>query len=192
MFWHILLWKSSHSSVHRTSVSLNFPPCWNWQQIQYSDNNIQWSYQSCDEVLMAHSTLNSNMPQWATVSVPYKANTHCHPPMQSHLCYSTRSFSLQMCIALEAHLLLKIPWVQFISHMKLAPSLVPRPRPAFRHLQYGKAGEVLVSFLTWAWCNWKMAELCKTNRLRFMYFRLTTRSTLGVWDSCLPLASYVW
>ena len=27
-------------------------------------------------------------------------------------------------------------------------SLVPRPYPAFRHLQYGKAGEGLVSFLT--------------------------------------------
>ena len=27
-------------------------------------------------------------------------------------------------------------------------SLVPRPRPAFRRLQYGKAGEGLVSFLT--------------------------------------------
>ena len=27
-------------------------------------------------------------------------------------------------------------------------SLVPKPRPAFHHLQYGKAGEGLVSFLT--------------------------------------------
>ena len=27
-------------------------------------------------------------------------------------------------------------------------SLVPRPRPAFRRFQYGKAGEGLVSFLT--------------------------------------------
>ena len=27
-------------------------------------------------------------------------------------------------------------------------SLVPRPRPAFHRLQYGKAGEGLVSFLT--------------------------------------------
>ena len=27
-------------------------------------------------------------------------------------------------------------------------SLVPRPRPAFHHLQYGKAGEGLVYFLT--------------------------------------------
>ena len=59
-------------------------------------------------------------------------------------------------------------------------SLVPRPRPAFRRLQYRKAVESLVSFLTWAWRNRKMAKFCRTNRLRFAYFKPTTRSTLGV------------
>ena len=34
------------------------------------------------------------------------------------------------------------------AHLKFMPNLVPRPRPAFRRLQYGKAGEGLVSFLT--------------------------------------------
>ena len=33
-------------------------------------------------------------------------------------------------------------------------SLVPRPHPAFRCLQYGKAGEGLVSFLTWVMSGW--------------------------------------
>ena len=35
--------------------------------------------------------------------------------------------------------------VSFLGH---CPSLVPRPYPAFRHLQYEKAREGLVSFLT--------------------------------------------
>ena len=34
-------------------------------------------------------------------------------------------------------------------HVYAKTSLVPRPRPAFRHLQYRKAGEGLVHFLMW-------------------------------------------
>ena len=38
---------------------------------------------------------------------------------------------------------------KYVSALKtFMPSLVPRPRPAFHRLQYRKAGEGLVSFLT--------------------------------------------
>ena len=37
-----------------------------------------------------------------------------------------------------------------------------------------------------------MAKMCKTTRLRFTYFQPTTPSTVGVYDSRLPLARYVW
>ena len=38
-------------------------------------------------------------------------------------------------------------------------SLVPRPRPALGHLQYGKAGRTwYVSFLTWGWRDLQMAK----------------------------------
>ena len=64
-----------------------------------------------------------------------------------------------------------------------ACSLVPRPRPAFRHLQYGKRGS-LVSFLTWGWCNRQMA---KNFRIQW-----TISSTLGVYNSRPPLDGYMW
>ena len=35
-------------------------------------------------------------------------------------------------------------------------------------------------------------KISRTNRLHFVYFHLTTRSTLGVYDSHLPLARYMW
>ena len=66
------------------------------------------------------------------------------------------------------------------THMSFMCSFVPRLRQAFCRLQYKKTWEALVSFLTWAWHNQKMAKICRTNRLCFTCFQLTTRSMLGV------------
>ena len=81
----------------------------------------------------------------------------------------------------------------FWVHMTVAyyHSLVPRPRPAFCRLQYGKAWRAWYLFscehdVIGKW--WKFSEqtgcvLC--------IFQLTTRSTLGVYNNRHPLARYV-
>ena len=46
------------------------------------------------------------------------------------------------------------------------PSLVPRPHPDLRHLQYGKIGRAWYLFHV-RLCNWKMAKIWKMYRLRF-------------------------
>ena len=56
-------------------------------------------------------------------------------------------------------------------------SLVSRPLPAFRHLQYGKAGRARYLF---SHEHDTLVKFCRTNRLRFAYFQLTTHSTLSV------------
>ena len=64
----------------------------------------------------------------------------------------------------------------------------PVPRPAFRCMQYGKAGRAgLLHLLTWAWHNQK---IFRTKTLRFECY--STRSTLGEYDSRPLLARYVW
>ena len=54
-------------------------------------------------------------------------------------------------------------------------SLVPRPHPAFRRLQYGKVGRARYLFS-------HDHDIIKNlpNRLRFMYFQPTTHSTIGI------------
>ena len=67
-----------------------------------------------------------------------------------------------------------------ISSVWQLASLVPRSRLSFPSLAVWKSGESLVSFLTWAGHNQKMAKIRQTNRLRSTYFQLTARSMLGV------------
>ena len=67
-------------------------------------------------------------------------------------------------------------------------SLVPRPRPAFRRLHFGKARrawylfsiehDVIENFPEQTGCVSRIVQL-------------TTRSTLGVYDNCPPLTKYV-
>ena len=47
-------------------------------------------------------------------------------------------------------------------------SLVPRPHPAFRCLQYRKR-ESLVSSLMWAWHNWQLAKKFRMKKWSFTY-----------------------
>ena len=77
------------------------------------------------------------------------------------------------------------------SHVHLA--LFPGPRPAFRRLQYGKAG--------WAWYvssreHYVIDKRPKFSERKSEVLRIVqpaTRSMLGVYDSCPPpLAKYVW
>ena len=67
-----------------------------------------------------------------------------------------------------------------LSNTYLEVSLVPRPRPAFCHFQYGKAGRTWY-LLTWVWCtcSQKMVKICRTNRLHFRHFQPTTCSVLS-------------
>ena len=76
---------------------------------------------------------------------------------------------------------------------KIGSSLVPRPCPAFRCFQYGKAGRAWYLFS----CEhdgigkWqKFSDI--TSVFHILFNRLYTHSTLGVYDSHLLLARYVW
>ena len=54
-----------------------------------------------------------------------------------------------------------------------------------------KSMESVVSFLTWAWHNQKMAKIFRINRLHMYVLRivqLTTHSTLSVYDNRPPIA----
>ena len=69
-------------------------------------------------------------------------------------------------------------------------SLVPRPRPAFCHLRYGKAGRAWY-LLKRAWCNRQMEENWTKNKISCIVQPTTTHSTIGMYDSHPPLAGYV-
>ena len=70
-------------------------------------------------------------------------------------------------------------------------SLIPGPWPTFHCLQYGKAGERLVPFLTWAWHNRKMKKLLEQTGCVLCTVQPTTCSMLSVYDSRPLLARYV-
>ena len=61
----------------------------------------------------------------------------------------------------------------------------PVPRPAFRRLQYGKAGRAWYIFS-------REHDVIRTKTLRLHVIQPSTRSTLGEYDSRPPLARYVW
>ena len=71
-------------------------------------------------------------------------------------------------------------------------SLVPRPRPAFRHLQYGKAGRAWYVSPHGHYVIDKWPKFSERNSEVLHIVQPTTRSTLGVYDSRPLLARYVW
>ena len=59
------------------------------------------------------------------------------------------TIAMSICFRLVVHsVLLPVLFSVWSFQGLTVISLVPRPRPAFRRFQYGKAGEGLVSFLT--------------------------------------------
>ena len=80
----------------------------------------------------------------------------------------------------------------FFVQGSLIPSLVSRHRPAFCRFQYRKQGEPGIfshmSMTYWenAWRKFAELTACVSCTIQ-----LTTRSMLGVYDSCLLLARYV-
>ena len=67
----------------------------------------------------------------------------------------------------------------------------PVPCPAFRRLQYGKAGRAWYIF-SHEHDNRKMAKFSERRRYVLRVIQPSTRSTLGEYDSYPPLARYVW
>ena len=104
--------------------------------------------------------------------------------------YVTSDITVTKMKALQQNLL-QISHYKIMALMHLA-SLVPRPQPAFRHLQYGKMGRAWYLFShehdAWAWCNRKFS---KQTGCISRIVQLTTHSTLGAYDNHSPLARYV-
>ena len=79
-----------------------------------------------------------------------------------------------------------------ILHTRTTPgvSIVSFPGPAQLSIAFSmeKRGEPGIFSHVWAWCNLKV---CRTNRLRFMYFQPTTCSMLGVYNSRPLIARYM-
>ena len=71
-------------------------------------------------------------------------------------------------------------------------SLVPRPRPAFRRLQYGKTGRSWYVSSREHYVIDKRPNFSERKSKVLHIVQSTTRSTLGVYDSRPPLAKYVW
>ena len=71
-------------------------------------------------------------------------------------------------------------------------SLIPRPRPAFRRLQYGKAGRAWYPFLCEHDVIGKWQKFSEQTGCVSRIVQLTTCSTLGVYDNRPLLARYVW
>ena len=71
------------------------------------------------------------------------------------------------------------------------PSLVPRPRPAFRRLQYGKAWRAWYLFSREHDVIGKWRKISEQTGCVSRISQLTTRSTLGVYDNRPPIARYV-
>ena len=70
-------------------------------------------------------------------------------------------------------------------------SLVPRPRPAFRRLQYGKAWRAWYLFSREHDVIGKWQKFSEQTGCVSSIVQPTTRSTLGVYDNHPPLARYV-
>ena len=70
-------------------------------------------------------------------------------------------------------------------------SLVPRPRPAFRCLQYGKAGRAWYLFSREHDVIGKWRKFSEQTGCVLRIVQLTTHSMLGVYDNRPPLARYV-
>ena len=70
-------------------------------------------------------------------------------------------------------------------------SLVPRPRPAFHRLQYGKAGRAWYLFPREHDVIGKWRKFSEQTGCISRIVQPTTHSTLGVYDNCPPLARYV-
>ena len=70
-------------------------------------------------------------------------------------------------------------------------SLVPRPRPAFRRLQYGKAWRAWYLFSREHDVIGKWRKVSEQTGCVSRISQLTTRSTLGVYDNRPPIARYV-
>ena len=72
----------------------------------------------------------------------------------------------------------------------LTPSLVPRPRPAFHHLQYGKMGRAWYLFPREHDIIRKWPKFSEQTGIVSCIFQPITCSRLGVYDSGPPLARY--
>ena len=122
--------------------------------------------------------------------------------LQEHLGYSTTLLSVAslevhqgaFSLVTLANLIFQktYSWHFYYNHeTKEFSNLVPRPLPAFHHLQYEKAGRAWYLFsrehdVIGKW--WKFSEQTGcVSRIS----QLTTRSTLGVYDNRPPLARYV-
>ena len=70
-------------------------------------------------------------------------------------------------------------------------SLVPRPRPAFRRLQYGKAWRAWYLFSHEHDVIGKWRKVSEQRGCISRISQLTTRSMLGVYDNRPPIARYV-
>ena len=78
-----------------------------------------------------------------------------------------------------------------IDAMNSSGSLVPRPRPAFRRLQYGKAWRAWYLFSREHDVIGKWRKVSEQTGCVSHISQLTTRSTLGVYDNRPLIARYV-
>ena len=70
-------------------------------------------------------------------------------------------------------------------------SLVPRPHPAFRHLQYGKVGRAWYLFSREHDVIGKWQKFSEQTGCVSCIVQLSTHSALGVYDNRPPLARYM-
>ena len=119
---------------------------------------------------------------WLTVTkalaTPTNSNVHMSPVG-----------SKVMRCACEAYIHCK--YVHLVMFLFPDCSLVPRPRPAFRRLQYGKAWRAWYLFSREHDVIGKWRKFSEQTGCILSIVQPTTHSTLGVYDNRPPLARYV-
>ena len=98
-------------------------------------------------------------------------------------------FSSSLCIC-NSTLVCVCTDLEFLGLSLLHIASFPVPL-SFPSLAVWKSVESLVSFLMWAWRNRKMGKISEQTGCISHISQLTTRSTLGVYDNCPPIARYV-
>ena len=106
-----------------------------------------------------------------------------------HVCDTCSTCVIHCEYQLPASKLYQPPSIRFTSLLWLnLRSLVPRPRPAFHHLQYIKVGRACYLFSCESDVNgkWQKVSERKSQVLHIVW--PTTSSMLGMYDSCPMLA----
>ena len=134
-----------------------------------------------------HKVLLVLTKMWSVTGTIHHIKTHVYsyPPSQALSQFSGQGLRTRLVYSF----ILSQETQQGSPYLEL--SLVPRPRPAFRCLQYGKAWRAWYLFSREHDVIGKWQKFSEQTGCVSRIVQLTTRSTLSVYDNHPPLARYV-